>query len=212
MPEEPPIQRLSQGTSRSYVIGRLQQQGLHDLAAAVEAGTVSAFAAAVECGWARRPPTLRAITNQARRRQHQLQAIAGDNLSSNQLMELWLGPGHDGSYFSSTEELEQAWQTHRDEILRLFGQSGRRPQAWWCFDAPELGLQWPGYDREQSYLFEADGVLSESERGELLAFWRREFDRNRKPAHLDWADLPHSLRKTWSAEKRGPKKRTGLAV
>jgi hypothetical protein len=133
-----------------------------------------------------------------------VRAIASDidscGLSYDQLQELWLGPSHDGSYFGSTEELEQAWQTHRDEVMRLFGRSGRRPQAWWCFDAPELGLQWPGFDRERSCLYD-NGVLDEGEVAELVRFWRREFDRDRKPAHLNWADVPHSLRRQWQAER-----------
>ena|SRR5215471_1739778 len=75
-------------------------------------------------------------------------------------------------------------------MMRLWATNGRRPMAWWCFDAPGLGLKWPGRDREQSYLFEA-GVLSETECDELLRFWRR-----------DWADVPHSLRQQWQAERR----------
>ena len=117
-------------------------------------------------------------------------------LTYSQLMELWLGPGPDGSLFDSTEHLRDAWETTRGLVLRLWGQHGRRPQAWWCFDAPALGLKWPGYDHEQSYLYD-HGILSEAECAELARFWRREFDRNPKPSHLNWADVPHSLRREW---------------
>jgi hypothetical protein len=133
-------------------------------------------------------------------------AIAPDNdidncgLTYDELQELWLGPTHTGSCFGSREELEQAWEQNQDLVMRLWGRHARKPQAWWCFHAPQLGLRWPGYDREQSYLFEA-GALSEAERTELVRFWRREFDRDRKAAHLNWADVPHSLRRQWQAER-----------
>jgi len=122
-------------------------------------------------------------------------------LTYSQLMELWLGPGPDGSLFDSTEHLRDAWTSCRTLVMRLWGQHGRRPQIWWCLDAPGLGLKWPGYDREQSYLFEM-GILSEAERAELLHRWRREFDCDPRPAHLDWADVPDSLRRQWQAERR----------
>ena len=134
-------------------------------------------------------------------------AIAPDNdvdncgLTYSELQELWLGPTHSGSCFRSREELHDAWIRGRDVVMRLWVNNGRRPQAWWAFEAGNLGLKWPGHDREQSYLFEA-GVLSEMECDELLRFWRREFDRSRSPTHLNWADVPHSLRQQWQAERR----------
>lgn len=215
MAEEPPVQ----GTSARYIVSRLRRENKIDLAAAVEGGSISAFAAAVECGWTKRPPTLRSVTNQAHRRNFQLRAIAGAP-PLDQLMEMWLGPSHNGSVFDSPEALRAAWETHRDEVMRLWGQHGRRPMAWWCFDAPGLGLMWPGYFRQQSYLFDA-GVLEEPERVALLAFWRKEFERTYRPGfshtagpgeifhgaaarrkHLDWADVPDSLRQQWTAERR----------
>jgi hypothetical protein len=174
---------------------------------------VSALTIAIELGWTRRPEPLGLGSgNAARRRQHQLKALAGDGLSGNQLQELWLGPpSPNSSYFSSREELEQAWETHRDEVMRLWANNGRRPQAWWCFDAPGLGLQWPGRDCERSYLY-AVGALSDAECAELVRFWRCEFDRNRKPAHLDWADVPVSLRQQWQAECRRRGRRSAPAA
>ena len=189
------------GLRRDYILARLERDGRKDLVEAIRKGRVSAYTIAVELGWTERPePIGTGSTNAARRRQHQLRAIAGDSLTRDQIQELWLGPAPDGSYFSSREELEQAWEANRDEVLRLFGQSGRRPMAWWCFDAPGLNLKWPGYDCEQSYLYAA-GVLSEAECAELVRFWRREFDRNRSRAHLNWADVPQSLREQWQAER-----------
>jgi hypothetical protein len=133
--------------------------------------------------------------------------IAPDNdidscgLTYTELQELWLGAGHNGSCFHDQEQLRDAWIRGRDVVMRLFANNGRRPQAWWHLgDAAALGLRWPGHANEQSYLFEA-GVLSDAECAELMRFWRREFDRDRSPAHLNWADVPRSLRAQWLAER-----------
>jgi len=82
------------------------------------------------------------------------------------MQELWLGPGPAGSLFCSREELQAAWAQYRSECMRLWGSRARRPMAWWCLEAPGLGLKWPGYDAEKSYLYEA-GVLSAEERAEV---------------------------------------------
>src|SRR6516164_7223274 len=137
--------------------------------------------------------------------------IAPDNDIDNcgvtygQLQALWLGVGHYGSLFRDEEELRDTWARGRSVVMRIWANNGRRPQAWWYFDAPGLGLKWPGYDRQQSYLFTA-GVLAEAECDELLRFWRREFEFAQTPdfslndgkqilqgdraraAHYAWAD------------------------
>jgi len=71
-----------------------------------------------------------------------------------------------------------------------------------------LGLAWPGYDREQSYLFEHN-ALEETECAQLLAGWREEFEQAcsledpvARRKHLDWAGVPKSLRQRWSAAAR----------
>jgi hypothetical protein len=208
------------GGRRDYILARLERDGRKDLVEAIRKGHVSAYTVAVELGWTQRPePIGTGSTNAARRRHFQLKALAGDGLDSNQMQELWLGPSHDGSYFSSRAELQEAWEANRDEVMRLFANNGRRPQAWWCFDAPSLNLKYPGYDREQSYLYE-HGVLDEAECAELLRFWRREFEQDRAPgfslndgeqilrgararaAHLAWADIPAGLVEEWSEERR----------
>jgi hypothetical protein len=147
---------MPSGGRRDYILARLERDGRHDLASAIREGRVSALTIAVELGWTKRPEALgTGSSNAARRRHFQLKTLAGDGLDSNQMQEFWLGPSHNGSYFGSREELEQAWEANRDEVMRLFANNGRRPQAWWCLDAPSLNLKYPGYDREQSYLFEA---------------------------------------------------------
>ena len=190
------------GTSKAYILDRLRRtEGLAHLADAVESGAIPAHAVALELGWIRPRALAGGSSNAAKRRQHKFNAIAGEDGHASKMMELWLGPNPSvGSLFSSTEDLCDFWEQNRDEVMRLWGSHGRRPQAWWCFDAPGLGLEWPGYDHEQSYLFEA-GILSEAERAELLTFWRCEFDRDHRSAHLNWADVPHSLRQQWQAER-----------
>ena len=138
-------------------------------------------------------------------------------LTFSELQELWLGPG-DRSVFDSPEQLQDAWIRGRDVTMRLWATNGRRPQAWWFLgDAASLGLKWPGYHRQQSYLFEHN-ALGEQECAQLLAGWRKEFeqacsleDAAARKAHLDWADVPHSLRQRWSAARRRRERRSALA-
>jgi hypothetical protein len=144
--------------------------------------------------------------------------IAACGLTLSELQELWLGPGPLGSLFHSREELQDAWIQGRDVVMRLWGSHGRRPQAWWCFDAPGLGLKWPTYNYEQSYLY-TSGVLTEVEKVELERGWWREFELAQAPgfsvstgaeilkgdrawiAHYRWADIPDELVAKWKAER-----------
>jgi hypothetical protein len=131
--------------------------------------------------------------------------------------ELWLGVSHRGPAFESDDERRAVWLCCRDRLLAMFGQHGRRPMAWWRYEAP---FAYPGYEREQSALYGA-GLLSEAENAELLAFWRRQFERAQQPnfsyclgpmkwlegaaarrAQYAWADIPHLLIRKWTAERR----------
>jgi hypothetical protein len=69
--------------------------------------------------------------------------IEACGLTYSELQELWLGPCNGGSVFASTEELRAAWATGRAVVMRLWAARGRRPMAWWCFDAPDLNLKYP---------------------------------------------------------------------
>jgi hypothetical protein len=128
-----------------------------------------------------------------------------------ELQELWLGPNPNlGSLFADRQELREAWEQHRAEVMALFAKDGRRPMGWWEFEAPGLGLKYPDDEREQSYLFATAGVLSEDERAELLSFWRDEFERGYSPGysaeqrrkHFRAIDLPRSLQRELMAERR----------
>jgi hypothetical protein len=67
------------GTSREYLISRLRKEGHFTLLAAVERGDLSAFAAAEECGFVTRRPTLgTGSENATRRRLFALRAALRD--------------------------------------------------------------------------------------------------------------------------------------
>src|SRR5262249_37910165 len=101
-----------------------------------------------------------------------------------QLMELWLGPSQRGSRFRDEAELREAWAKNRNRLMERWGSSGRRPMAWWEFEAGDL--RYPGYDRERSFLFER-GLFADAERAELVPHWREEFDRAHSPGFFHCA-------------------------
>jgi hypothetical protein len=144
-------------------------------------------------------------------------------LTGQQEMELWLGASDSGSSFASEEERQAAWTRHRARLMGLWARDGKRPVAWWSYEAP-VELYYPGPDYERSTLYEAD-LLSESEKAELLAYWRCEFDRASAvgfstcvgpgkflagdeafEAHMRWADVPPALVEEWSAARQQQQK------
>ena len=57
--------------------------------------------------------------------------------------------------FRDEDEHRDAWIRNRDRLLAWY-RHGHRPAAWWQFEAGDL--RYPGYDREQSTLYQA-GIL-----------------------------------------------------
>jgi hypothetical protein len=131
-------------------------------------------------------------------------------------MTLVYGPDPQWAAFVSDEQCREVWLRHRGRLMEQFGSHGRRPMAWWRYEAGDL--RYPGHDREQSTLYEA-GLLAEAERAELLVHWREEFDRAHGPhffhcagpgrilhgaaarrQHFKWADIPRALVAAWHAE------------
>src|SRR5262249_32768364 len=217
MAEDPPAtQRRQHGHSRAYILDRLKRENRVDLADAIERDEVSAFSVAVSLGWTKRPPTLAAVTHQARKRRQRFQALDGD-LRPAQMMELQYGPNPSmGSCFASREELVDAWQQARDRLLEQ-SNPGRRPQAYYEFefDGPR-----PPYDLERSTLWRM-GLLSVDEKAALEAEWKAAFQEARAPdftvndgsgellkgdcaraVHYAWADIPRELVKRWLAAAR----------
>ena len=119
--------------------------------------------------------------------------------------------------FDSEEAERAAWERSRDRMLAHY-RHGRRPAAWWRYDAP-AGLRFD-HDCEQSTLYEA-GLLGEEERAELETFWREEFERAQqddfwaclgpgkilhgeeaRQSHYCWMDIPCKLLEQWTKEHR----------
>jgi hypothetical protein len=132
-------------------------------------------------------------------------------------MEMWLGPSPRGSTFSSDDERRAAWLRHRDRLMAMWGNHGKRPDAWWRYEAP---IPRPRFGAEQSALYDA-GLLTQAERAELCEFWREEFTRCQQPnfrfvagpdeildgeaarrAHLRWSDVPRRLVRDWTVKHR----------
>jgi hypothetical protein len=66
------------GTGRDYLLSRLAREGRVDWLAAIASGRLTAYAAAVELGWIRRPPTFSGgASNQAKRRAFRVRALIG---------------------------------------------------------------------------------------------------------------------------------------
>jgi hypothetical protein len=119
-------------------------------------------------------------------------------------MAFWLGEGplDNPQPFASPAARKAAWLRHRHRLIGTLPSSpGRRPLAYWQYDAP---IRWPGYDGERSALYEA-GLLGEEEKAALEAEWRREFDfAQRLPAgdrrfqHYVDVDIPEELARRWT--------------
>jgi hypothetical protein len=93
-------------------------------------------------------------------------------------MLLTYGPAREWrGAFASVEEARGVWERHRGQLMS-FKAPGKRPWAWYEFEAPE-GLRYD-YDRERSTLWSA-GLLTDSERAELEREWREQFDRAQRP-------------------------------
>jgi hypothetical protein len=186
---------------------------------------VSAHTIAIELGWIVRPARLGSGSDNAKkRREFEIQNLVREGLldaASVELgfvekMELAIGVGNLGSVFSSEEERRQAWLMAKHELLAR-AQPGKRPWAWWRYEAPGLGLK---YDcsHERSVLWRA-GLLSETERAALEVEWLDEWGRctqrnfmisrpfpdepitgeAAKRRHLEWCDCPAELAEMWDA-------------
>ena len=218
MAEDPPAtQRRQHGHSRAYILDRLRRENQTELAALVEAGTVSAFAAAVQCGWTQRPPTLASVTHQARKRQVRLRAIEGE-FGPGEKMELIYGPSPaQGSLFRDRQHLVSAWAACRDELLER-ANPGRRPAGFYEFEWPDPHR--PPYAEERSTLWRR-GLLTETERITLEAEWKEAFVAAQpadfslndgsgeilmgdcaRAAHYRHHDIPRELVRRWTAAAR----------
>jgi hypothetical protein len=132
-------------------------------------------------------------------------------------MEMWLGPSERGSVFASEQEQRAYWFRHRDRLMLLLGNNGRRPWAWWHYD---VGVRHPGPDWERSVLWDLStsgtfrsasgahrcptdlgGVLTEQELAELEVDWRHEFDRAWR-ANFGFTERPGEILRGAPARRR----------
>ena len=101
-------------------------------------------------------------------------------------LELGFDPGY-GAY-STWEEYRAVWELHRARFMTRFDW-GIRPQAWWDFEAPKLGVQQPReYEYEKATLWE-NGLLTPAENrpaGKALARALRSRERARLVWTLHW--------------------------
>jgi len=196
--------RAPRATGNAAVLRRLRK-GFPELHGLVLAGKLTAYQAAVAAGFRGRKRQRPVVVNTAA-------------ITPLQEMELWLGASHHGSSFASEEERRRIWEAHRERLIRWWGTDGRRPQAWWRYDAPNI--PYPGYARERSLLYE-HGLLGEAEARALVADWKVEFERASQPdfffiagpgeiyqgavarqKHFAWADIPSALVQQWEAARQ----------
>jgi hypothetical protein len=145
--------------------------------------------------------------------------------SFDQEEELWLGVSHRGPAFADDAERRECWLRHRAWMMARYATHGRRPAGWWMYEATVAFP--PNGEGQEAILFEHN-LLGEQEREQLVAQWRRHFDRAQKPgfsfctgifkpgakyatwlegaaakrAHYEWAGIPKSLLAQWIEEQR----------
>jgi hypothetical protein len=143
-------------------------------------------------------------------------------LSHEQEMSLRFGELASRPGFASDDERREAWFHHRDRLLQHCSR-GQRPAGWWAYESPVP------YPEDRNYapavLYEA-GLLAETEVADLLAHWRKEFERAQEPgftrcigfakpgdavaswiegkaarrAHYRWVGIPIELLTEWIQE------------
>jgi hypothetical protein len=123
------------GTSRVYLLNRLRREGHTDLADAVEAGKISAYAIAVELGWVTRHPIVgTGSSNQAKRRQHRIRAV----LREARLAKLLVAEDHPSfspeilSLFIELEGMSQGTKAFKEGSHRLAQLLDLVDEWWTC--------------------------------------------------------------------------------
>jgi hypothetical protein len=148
------------------------------------------------------------------------------HLSHEEKMSLELGDAKGETVFDNDQERREAWERNRDHLMARCS-DGSRPDAWWHYDAPALGVRRPPRpEYEKAALWEA-GQLTPEEATTLEREWRAHFDHANSPnffgfctgydrerhcaiwvkgeaarkAHYKWAGIPRTLIKRWTEER-----------
>jgi hypothetical protein len=130
------------------------------------------------------------------------------------------GGDYGGAYsdaFASEEERREAWEVHREYMMRGCRYGGR-PAAWWDYEAPIARPADPNYG--PAALWEAN-LLESREREDCERSWRAHFEQSFEPHFAiclgpgewlrgeearkhHWADygIPGRLIRHWLAERR----------
>jgi hypothetical protein len=145
------------------------------------------------------------------------------DLSPWQTWSLTIGDAAFPGEFASDEERRAAWERNRDELLTEW--AGKRPAAWWEYDAE---IERPKDADLETQVLYAAGLLSSAEIAELMPEWREQYDKAQEPnfqhcigtakpgdtfatwlkgpaakrAHYKWAGIPRGIVKQWDAERR----------
>ena len=135
-----------------------------------------------------------------------------------QEMALWLGEGplDDPQPFANPAARKAAWQRHRHRLIGTLPSSpGRRPLAWWQYDAP---IRWPGYDAERStmcrpgYSSAMTSVRLSKRNGAANLILPSGFPQVSAALHHAWADIPDELARRWTLAATKKKPRAGAPV
>jgi hypothetical protein len=207
------------GTSKEYLLYRLEKDRHVELLAAVKAGKLSVHSAAIEANIIKRPEPL-GIGSSSRRQKREW-ALRHSKLSHAETMSLWLGEDPYNPAFPDDDSRRAAWVENRDYLMAVCCvHPGGRPDAWWSFESPVPRPKDDAYCA--AALWEVDGLLDDIERAALEAEWRRQFDKAQasdfayctsdpenwlkgapaRRAHYKWCGLPRALVRQWSAERR----------
>lgn len=73
-------------------------------------------------------------------RRRRLYRLLGSGLTADQRQHLECGHAFflNGDPFASEDERQATWARHRRQILKDWDRPGRRPEAYWRYDAPDL--------------------------------------------------------------------------
>jgi hypothetical protein len=140
----------------------------------------------------------------------------------------WGEAPHRGVGFATDQDRREAWERNRDYLMERCGRNGFRPQAWWDYEAPRLGVRRPRNSEYSKAALWETGQLTLEEKATFEKFWRRQFDECNKPewyghcighakkgdtfaswlrgeegrrAHYKWAGIPRALLKRWTEQR-----------
>jgi hypothetical protein len=139
-----------------------------------------------------------------------------------EVSSLLYGGPEDGA-FATDDDRHAAWKRHRDTLL-AWKAAGKRPLAWWQYDAPPaVQDQLGNFDWEEEILW-VNNLLRPDEKAELEHDWRQGFEAAWQPGfthrhqidgeaywfegrpardlYWRWLRIPGPLLRHWKAQRR----------